>query len=132
MEEDGFRWSRSSIFAALGRLELTGILRRTRRHKRAWVTISGLLRQTTVQRSNLYAFSRPNAAAHLVPRPRKVLPAGERVARFLSNLGRGMSFRMEQSPSSARDRKGTSSPPLAEPSAKGFQGAYVLKIERER
>jgi hypothetical protein len=92
MEEDGFRWSRSSIFAALGRLELTGVLRRTRRHKRAWVTISGLLRQTTVQRSNLYAFSRPNAAAHLVPRPRKLLPAGERVASFLSNLGRRMSM----------------------------------------
>ena len=92
MEETGFRWSRSSIFAALGRLEITGILRRTRRHKRAWVTISGLLRQTTVQQSNLYAFSRPNAAAHLVPRPRKALSASERVAGLLGNLGRGMSF----------------------------------------
>jgi len=92
MEEKGFRWSRSSIFAALGRLELTGILKRTRRHKRAWVTISGLLRQTTVQMSSLFTLSRPHAAAHLVPRPRKVLPAGERVARFLSNLGRGLAF----------------------------------------
>jgi hypothetical protein len=92
MDEDGFRWSRSSIFAALGRLELTGILRRTRRHRRAWVTISGLLRQTTVQMSNLYTLSRPHAAAHLVPRPRKVLPAGERVARLLGNLGRSMSI----------------------------------------
>ena len=92
MEEDGFRWSRSSIFAALGRLELTGILRRTRRHKRAWVTISGLLRQTTVQMSSLYTLSRPNAAAHLVPRPRKVLPAAVRVARLLNNLGRRMSI----------------------------------------
>jgi hypothetical protein len=71
-----------------GRLELTGMLKRTRRHKRAWVTVSGLLRQTTVQQSNLYAFSRPNAAAHLVPRPRKVLSAGERVGRLLRNLGR--------------------------------------------
>ncbi len=92
MDEDGFHWSRSSIFAALGRLELTGILGRIRRHKRAWVTIAGFLRQTTVQQSNLYAFSRPHAAAHLVPRPRKVLPAAERVTRFLRNLGRGMSF----------------------------------------
>ena len=92
MDEDGFHWSRSSIFAAMGRLELTGILGRTRRHKRAWVTISGLLRQTTIQRSNLYTFSRPNAAAHLVPRPQKVLPAGERVRSFLRNLGRGMAF----------------------------------------
>jgi hypothetical protein len=92
MDEDGFHWSRSSIFAALGRLELTGILRRTRRHKRAWVTVAGLLRQTTVQMSSLFTLSRPNAAAHLVPRPRKVLPAEERVACFLSNLGRGMAF----------------------------------------
>jgi hypothetical protein len=92
MDEDGFHWSRASIFAALGRLELTGILRRTRRHKRAWVTIAGLLRQTTVQQSNLFTFSRPNAAAHLVPRPRKVLSAEERIARFLSNLGRRMSM----------------------------------------
>ena len=45
-----------------------------------------------MQQANLYAFSRPHAAAHLVPRPRKVLPAEERVARFLSNLGRGMGF----------------------------------------
>lgn len=92
MEDAGFRWSRSSIFAALGRLELTGVLKRTRRHKRAWVTISGLLRQTTVQRSNLYAFSRPNAAAHLVPRPRKLLPESERVGRLLRNLGRRLAF----------------------------------------
>lgn len=92
MEEAGFRWSRSSIFAALGRLELTGILRRTRRHKRAWVTIGGLLRQTTVQQSNLYSFFRPSAKAHLVPRPRKVLPANYRVLKLLGNLGRAMSF----------------------------------------
>jgi hypothetical protein len=91
MEDEGFRWSRSSIFSALGRLELTGLLRRTRRHKRAWVTISGLLRQTTVQQSNLYAFGRPNAAAHLLPRPRKVLAPADRVRSFLRNLGRGMS-----------------------------------------
>ena len=92
MEEAGFRWARSSIFAALGRLEITGILRRTRRHKRAWVTISGLLRQTTVQQSNLYSLSRPNAAAHLVQRPRNVLTAEERVRSFLGNLGRRMSM----------------------------------------
>ena len=92
MDEDGHRWSRSSIFAALGRLELTGILGRIRRHKRAWVTIGGLLRHTTVQMSNLYTLSRPHAAAHLVPRPRKVLPAAVRVACFLSNLGRSMSM----------------------------------------
>jgi hypothetical protein len=93
MQELGYKWSRSAIFEAFRRLELAGILGRIRRHKRAWVTIAGRLRETTVQMSSLYTFSRPHAAAHLIPRPRKVLTASERVGRLLNNLGRCVSMK---------------------------------------
>ena len=89
----GYRWSRSAIFEAFKRLEIAGVLGRIRRHKRAWVTIAGRLRETTVQMSSLYTFSRPHAAAHLTPRPRKVLTASERVSQLLNNLGRSVSMK---------------------------------------
>ena len=93
MRELGYRWSRSAIFEAFRRLELAGILGRIRRHKRAWVTIAGRLRETTVQMSSLYTFSRPHAAAHLSPRPRKVLTASERVSQLPEQSGRSVSMK---------------------------------------
>jgi hypothetical protein len=92
MLDRNYKWSRSAIFEAFRRLELAGILGRIRRHKRAWVTIAGRLRETTVQMSSLYTFSRPHAAAHLTPRARRVLTASERVGRLLNNLGRRVSM----------------------------------------
>jgi hypothetical protein len=95
MRKLGYKWARSSIFEAFRRLELAGILKRTQRCKRQWVTISGVLRQTTVQMSSLYSFALPHAAAHLLPRPRAVQTQVERVGKFLNNLGRRMSVGAE-------------------------------------
>jgi hypothetical protein len=92
MREKGLRWSRSAVFAAIAALERAGILKRTQRHKRAFVTIGGLLRKTTVQQSNLYAFFTPLAHAHLLSRRRRVQPEEQRVARLLANLGRSLAF----------------------------------------
>ena len=95
MRRLGYKWSRSSIFEAFRRLDLAGILKRIQRCKRAWVTIAGILRQTTVQASNLYSFALPHGAAHLLPRPRAVQTQAERVGKFLTILGRRMSVGAE-------------------------------------
>jgi hypothetical protein len=95
MRRLGYKWSRSSIFEAFRRLELAGILKRTQRCKRACLTIAGILRQTTVQMSNLYSFALPHGAAHLLSRPRAVQTQAERVGKFLTNLGRQMSVGAE-------------------------------------
>jgi hypothetical protein len=92
MRRLGYKWSRSAIFEAFRRLDLAGIMKRTQRCKREWVTIAGILRQTTVQMSNLYSFDLPHGAAHLIPRPRAVQTQASRVGAFLRNLGRRMSM----------------------------------------
>jgi DNA-binding MarR family transcriptional regulator len=84
--------ARSTIFEALNRLEAAGIVRRVRRLVRRLVDFSGLVRLTTVQTSNLYAFAEPSPTAHLLPtrEPRRSAPA-----RLIAALARSLSFRTE-------------------------------------
>jgi hypothetical protein len=59
--------SRQSIATGLKGLERAGIMRRTARLKRVVLLIGGIRRLTTVQDTNLYAFSEPAPHAHLLP-----------------------------------------------------------------
>ena len=84
--------SRSAIFEALNRLEAAGIVTRIRRLVRRLVDFGGLVRLTTVQTSNLYAFAEPSPTAHLLPIKRRIR---NNAARLVAKLAKAFSFRAE-------------------------------------
>jgi DNA-binding MarR family transcriptional regulator len=86
--------ARSTIFEALNRLEAAGIITRARRLVRRLVDFGGLVRLTTVQTSNLYAFFEPSPTAHLLPIKRRIR---NDAARLVARLAKAFSVRAESS-----------------------------------
>lgn len=95
--------SRSAIFEALNRLEAVGIVQRVRRLVRRMIDFGGLARLSTVQSSNLYAFSEPHPTAHLLPtrKTRRSAPA-----RLIANLARLLSPRAESAERPGNHQRG--------------------------